>query len=151
MRFMNDGLSTCSVIRWCCHDAGMSHGAWFLHRMVLFWQGRQQRVRCAWSGAQVNWYGKEDVRVVGDEGDLVKRSLGAVESWETPRAPFEVGPAAARTGPGVVVPLLLLRLQSCKCGHSCNSELCFYNSLSSGVSAGLTWSPKMFRGAFRII
>ena len=50
--------------------------------------------------------------MVGDDGNLFKRSLGAVESWETPRAPFEVGPAAGRTGPGVP---LLLRLQSCKC------------------------------------
>ncbi len=69
-------------------------------------------MRCTRSSAQVNWYSKEDVRVVGDDGDLFKRSLGAVESWETPRAPFEVGPAASRTGPGVP---LLLRLQSCKC------------------------------------
>ena len=38
--------------------------------------------------AQVNWYAKEEVRCVG-EGDIFKRSLGEVESWETPRPPFE--------------------------------------------------------------
>jgi len=29
------------------------------------------------------------VRVVDEAGDLIKRRMGAVDSWETPRAPFE--------------------------------------------------------------
>jgi len=27
--------------------------------------------------------------VVDEAGDLIKRRMGAVDSWETPRAPFE--------------------------------------------------------------
>ncbi len=38
----------------------------------------------------VNWYAKDEVRVANEEGDVVKRSLSEVDSWETPRAPFEV-------------------------------------------------------------
>ena len=38
--------------------------------------------------SQVNWYGKDEVRCCGEEGDIVKRSLGETESWETPRAPL---------------------------------------------------------------
>ncbi|BDA50340.1 probable peptidyl-prolyl cis-trans isomerase FKBP5 [Coccomyxa sp. Obi] len=38
----------------------------------------------------VNWYPKDEVRVASEDGDVFKRSLGEVDSWETPRAPFEV-------------------------------------------------------------
>lgn len=38
----------------------------------------------------LNWYPKDEVRLASDEGDVIKRSLGEVDSWETPRAPFEV-------------------------------------------------------------
>lgn len=34
-------------------------------------------------------YPAAEVRVVNEAGDIVKRRLGAVDSWETPRAPFE--------------------------------------------------------------
>jgi hypothetical protein len=38
----------------------------------------------------VSWYAKDEVRVASDEGDVYKRSLGEVDTWETPRPPFEV-------------------------------------------------------------
>lgn len=38
----------------------------------------------------VNWYSKDQVRMASDDGDVFKRSLCEVDSWETPRAPFEV-------------------------------------------------------------
>ncbi|EIE22917.1 hypothetical protein COCSUDRAFT_64037 [Coccomyxa subellipsoidea C-169] len=38
----------------------------------------------------VDWYGKDEVRVASDDGDVFKRSLCEAETWETPRAPFEV-------------------------------------------------------------
>lgn len=34
-------------------------------------------------------YPAAEVRVVDEAGDIVKRRLGAADSWETPRAPFE--------------------------------------------------------------
>ena len=34
-------------------------------------------------------YPAAEVRVVDEAGDIVKRRLGDVDSWETPRAPFE--------------------------------------------------------------
>jgi hypothetical protein len=38
----------------------------------------------------VNWYSKDQVRMASDDGDVFKRSLCEVDTWETPRAPFEV-------------------------------------------------------------
>eukprot|EP00884_Botryococcus_braunii_P003072 jgi/Botrbrau1/12766/Bobra.0238s0005.1 len=38
----------------------------------------------------VNWYPKNGVRVVGEEGEIIKHVLKEAESWENPRAPFEV-------------------------------------------------------------
>jgi hypothetical protein len=53
----------------------------------------------------VNWYPKTGVRVLGETGDVVKRVVKESESWETPRAPFEVQPPPS---PRPHVPLLLL-------------------------------------------
>ncbi|KAK9805627.1 hypothetical protein WJX72_008874 [[Myrmecia] bisecta] len=38
----------------------------------------------------VNWYAKDDVRVVGEDSDIYKRTVKDGTTWETPRAPFEV-------------------------------------------------------------
>ena len=38
----------------------------------------------------VNWVGKDSARVAGDDGDVYKIVTTEADSWETPRAPFEV-------------------------------------------------------------
>ena len=38
----------------------------------------------------VNFYPASKIKLADEEGDVIKRPLAEVASWETPRAPFEV-------------------------------------------------------------
>ena len=65
----------------------------------------------------VNWYPKDEVRVASDDGDVFKRSLGEVDSWETPRAPFEVRCAICFCGVDASWGCM-------RCGQHCGGHMC---------------------------